>query len=59
MQKSALGTEVIWIMNTSYVTVILHQPYHTAFTPEQAVQELKRWAGKQFDQVVAAFLRIL
>ncbi|SMB97023.1 HDIG domain-containing protein [Thermanaeromonas toyohensis ToBE] len=43
----------------AYDAMTSARPYRQAFTPEEAREELKRCAGRQFDpQVVEAFLRI-
>jgi PAS domain S-box-containing protein/putative nucleotidyltransferase with HDIG domain len=44
----------------AYEAMVSHRPYRPALGPEQAVAELKRCSGTQFDsEVVEAFLRTL
>ena len=44
----------------AFDAIISDRPYSTARTPEQAVAELRRWAGVQFDpDVVDAFAAVL
>jgi HD-GYP domain-containing protein (c-di-GMP phosphodiesterase class II) len=43
----------------AFDAIISDRPYATARTPQQAVAELQRGAGTQFDPVVDAFLEVL
>ncbi len=54
-----LGARVIAVCD-AFDAIISDRPYSTARTPEQAVAELRRWAGVQFDpDVVDAFAAVL
>lgn len=54
-----LGARIMAVAD-SFDAMITERPYRKAFTKEQAIEELKRCSGSQFDpEVVEAFLRLL
>ncbi len=54
-----LGARIIAVVD-SYGAITDHRPYRRARTHQEAVEELKRCAGSQFDpRVVEAFLQVL
>jgi len=54
-----LGSRIIAVID-AYDAMISHRPYRKAYSKEEAIAELKRCAGKQFDKkVVEAFLKVL
>lgn len=58
-EEIPLGARIIAVVD-SYGAITDHRPYRRARTHEEAVQELKRCAGSQFDpRVVEAFLGVL
>jgi diguanylate cyclase (GGDEF)-like protein len=50
----------ILLVTDAYDTMVTGRPYSEAISPEEAIAELQRHAGKQFDpDVVAAFVRLM
>lgn len=57
-EEIPLLARVIRVADT-YDAMTSARPYRQALTPQQALEELRRWAGRQFDpRVVEAFLRV-
>ena len=58
-EEIPLGSRIVAVIN-AYGAMVSERPYRKALSEEQAVEELKRGAGSQFDpKVVGVFLRIL
>jgi HD-GYP domain-containing protein (c-di-GMP phosphodiesterase class II) len=58
-EEIALGARVIAVVD-AYESMVSGRPWRSARTPEEAVAELRRFAGSQFDPlVVDAFIRVL
>ena len=54
-----LGARIMAVAD-SFDAMVTDRPYHKAFSKEEAMEELKKCSGTQFDpKVVATFLRIL
>jgi HD-GYP domain-containing protein (c-di-GMP phosphodiesterase class II) len=54
-----LGARILAVVD-AYTAITDHRPYRPARTHEEAVTELRRCAGTQFDPaVVSAFLQVL
>jgi len=58
-EEIPLGSRIIAVVD-AYDAMTSRRPYREALSKEEAIAELKRCAGKQFDKkVVEAFLRVL
>ncbi len=58
-EEIPLGARIVSVINV-YCAMISERPYRAAMSQEEAMAELKRGAGTQFDpKVVEAFVRIL
>jgi GAF domain-containing protein len=58
-QQIPLGARILAVVD-AYTAITDHRPYRPARTHEEAVTELRRCAGTQFDPaVVSAFLQVL
>ncbi len=58
-EEIPLGSRIISVAD-AFESMTSDRPYRKAMPTEDAVAELRRWAGKQFDpRVVEAFLRVL
>jgi HD-GYP domain-containing protein (c-di-GMP phosphodiesterase class II) len=54
-----LGARIMTVAD-SFDAMITERPYRKAFTKEEAIEELKKCSGTQFDpKVVEAFLKVL
>ena len=52
-----IGSRILAVAD-AYEAMLSHRPYRKAFSKEEALQEVKRCSGAQFDpQVVKAFLK--
>jgi response regulator RpfG family c-di-GMP phosphodiesterase len=54
-----IGARIIAVVD-AYVAMLSERPHRSAFSPEQALSELERQAGIQFDpEVVEVFFRVI
>ena len=58
-EEIPIGSRIIAVVD-AYDAMVSRRPYREAMSKEEAIAELKRNAGKQFDKkVVEAFLRVI